>query len=107
MLPLKRCSASSATGFVFKTFSYFVTACSPVWPQGHGPPKQWRVLLGTTDDHVAKEGSKMAEQCNAICQLLGQCLDFYHLDMEESASLLFTWQGERYGIGQLSDYKIV
>ncbi|KAK1224749.1 hypothetical protein PQX77_012333 [Marasmius sp. AFHP31] len=66
-------------------------------------PKQWRVLLGTTDDHASKEGSHMAIQRAAIRDLLGQCLDFYGLAIEDSNSEFFTWDGTRFSTDQLSD----
>ncbi|KAK1233634.1 hypothetical protein PQX77_003204, partial [Marasmius sp. AFHP31] len=89
------------------TFRHCMQPCiaSSAWST-----KEWRVLLGTTDDHAAKEGSFMAERRSAIRDLLGQCLDFYGLkyqELEATDSRLFTWNSERYGIGQLSDTALV
>ncbi|KAJ8091180.1 hypothetical protein PM082_004156 [Marasmius tenuissimus] len=71
------------------------------------PPKQWRILLGTTDDHTPKEGSQMATSRAVVRELLGQCLDFYGLTIEDSDSEFFTWDGSRFSIDQLSDPRLV
>ncbi|KAK1222186.1 hypothetical protein PQX77_014970, partial [Marasmius sp. AFHP31] len=69
---------------------------------------QWRILLGTTEDHVAKEESQMAERRNAVKDLLGQCLDFHGLKLEDTRkSPLLTWRDGRYGVGQLSEPELV
>ncbi|KAJ8089517.1 hypothetical protein PM082_014773 [Marasmius tenuissimus] len=87
------------------TFRYCMPSClaSSAWS-----PKQWRILLGTTEDHAAKEGSQMAERRNAVKDLLGQCLDFYGLKLEDTKkSLVLTWRDGRYGVGQLSEPSLV
>ncbi|KAK1233322.1 hypothetical protein PQX77_003526, partial [Marasmius sp. AFHP31] len=87
------------------TFCYCMPSCLALsaWS-----PKQWRILLGTTEDHVAKEGSQMAERRSAVKDLLGQCLDFYGLKLEDTQkSLLLTWRDGQYGVGQLSEPQLV
>ncbi|KAK1234363.1 hypothetical protein PQX77_002437 [Marasmius sp. AFHP31] len=72
--------------------------------------KQWRVILGTTEDYVVKDGShKMAEQRAAVQELLGQCLKFYRLEIDPNPQDTnhFTWQGHRLPIGRLSDPRVV
>ncbi|KAL0579201.1 hypothetical protein V5O48_002824 [Marasmius crinis-equi] len=82
------------------TFRISMDPCSA---SGAWSPKQWRLLLGTTDDHKAKEGSQMAERRAAIQQLLGQCIDYYGLTIEKPDPYRFTWRDIRYPIGMLSD----
>ncbi|KAJ8073869.1 hypothetical protein PM082_012147 [Marasmius tenuissimus] len=67
--------------------------------------KQWRVILGTTDDYTPKEGShKMAEQRAVVKDLLGQCLKFYgDLEYDPKDTLHFKWQDCRLPVGRLSD----
>ncbi|KAL0067280.1 hypothetical protein AAF712_005678 [Marasmius tenuissimus] len=47
----------------------------------------------------------MAETRNAVKELLGQCLDFYGLQLEDTKkSLVLTWRDGRYGVGQLFEF---
>ncbi|KAL0069040.1 hypothetical protein AAF712_004035 [Marasmius tenuissimus] len=87
------------------TFRYCLPAgvASSAWS-----PKQWRILLGTTDDYRAKEGSQMADRRNTIKDLLGQCLDFHGLKVEDTQnSHTLTWREGRYNVEQLSEPHIV
>ncbi|KAL0057992.1 hypothetical protein AAF712_015347 [Marasmius tenuissimus] len=71
-------------------------------------PLQWKILLGTTEDHVAKEGLVMAEQQSIVKELLGKCLDFHGLSLAEAQkSLLLTWHDHKYKVGQLTDLQLV
>ncbi|KAK1219786.1 hypothetical protein PQX77_017485 [Marasmius sp. AFHP31] len=69
--------------------------------------KQWRLVLETTDDHVAKEGLQIADQRAGVKELLAQCLDFYRLGIEKQDSNHFTWQDKRHPIGLPNNMQIV
>ncbi|KAJ8093718.1 hypothetical protein PM082_009578 [Marasmius tenuissimus] len=87
-------------------FRHCMPACvaSGAWTS-----KQWRVILGTTDDYTPKEGShKMAEQRAVVQDLLGQCLKFYSdLEYDPKDTLHFIWQDRRLLVGRLSDPKVI
>ncbi|KAK1231759.1 hypothetical protein PQX77_005107 [Marasmius sp. AFHP31] len=85
----------------------FRLCMKPCQASGAWSPKQWRLVLGTTDDHVPKEGSQMADQRAAVQQLLAQCLDFYGLSYVKQDPNHFTWRDKRSPIGLLSDTRIV
>ncbi|KAL0068976.1 hypothetical protein AAF712_003969 [Marasmius tenuissimus] len=73
-------------------------------------PSQWKILLGTTEDYIAKEGSVMAEheQRSIVKELLGKCLDFHGLTLAEARkSRLLTWRDHKYGVGQLTEPPLV
>ncbi|KAL0579634.1 hypothetical protein V5O48_002406 [Marasmius crinis-equi] len=69
--------------------------------------KQWRILLGTGDEHTAKEGSHMADKRAEIQKLLGRCLEDSGLTYEKKDTYHFTWQDIRRPIGTLSEPRIV
>ena len=91
----------------FRDVLIFRTCMKPCLASSAWSAKQWRVFLGTTDDYAPKPGTPMAQQRESIQQLLGQCLDFYGLALTNQDSLLFTWNGNRYGVGQLSEARLV
>ncbi|KAL0062777.1 hypothetical protein AAF712_010350 [Marasmius tenuissimus] len=91
----------------FRDVLIFCTCMKPCLASSAWSAKQWRIFLGTTDDHVAKSGTPMAQQRETVQELLGQCLEFYGLSLRKNDSHFFTWNGERYEIGQLSETRLV